>query len=366
VVNCIFENNQSWNGGAVFAHSPAFTMDACVVRNNHSVGSGGGVEVWAEDDAAYGGEVTIRNCLIHDNTANSNGGGIHAEGRDHPFAIRGCTVADNQSSLTAPAQTSVDDGGGIAATTSGAGTGLIESTILWNNVANGVAAGDQLAVFYGPITVRYSDLEGGQAAVSTPVSPSEMVWALGNVALNPLFFQVYALQGISPLINAGNPEYVPLPGETDVYGQARGYGRVDMGADETVFCRTRSMNFCQGAINSSGNAAVMSQSGPLVHDGDLTLNITGAPTSSVTGVFFMSRTKKPFPFTVGQKCLQAPTKRLGTVSTSGGTATLTYDLGSLNATWALSAGDTRNFQFWYRDGSNVTLFSDAIELTFCN
>ena len=41
------------------------------------------------------------------------------------------------------------------------------------------------------------------------------------------------LSAASPCVDAGDPAYVPLPGETDFDGQARVFGpAIDMGADE--------------------------------------------------------------------------------------------------------------------------------------
>ena len=59
----------------------------------------------------------------------------------------------------------------------------------------------------------------------------------GNISLNPLFVDGgnndYHLQDISPCINAGDPDFQPVPGELDFYGGSRVYARrVDIGAAE--------------------------------------------------------------------------------------------------------------------------------------
>jgi hypothetical protein len=49
----------------------------------------------------------------------------------------------------------------------------------------------------------------------------------------------YHILPVSPCINAGNPDFVPAPGETDIDGEPRVMrGRVDMGADEVPYLRT--------------------------------------------------------------------------------------------------------------------------------
>jgi len=78
---------------------------------------------------------------------------------------------------------------------------------------------------------------GGREAVTTS-GGSTVNWGPGNVNVNPLFVNPaagdYHLQPLSPCIDAGDPSYVPQPGETDIDGQARLSGAaVDMGADET-------------------------------------------------------------------------------------------------------------------------------------
>ncbi len=61
----------------------------------------------------------------------------------------------------------------------------------------------------------------------------------GNIEADPLFIDPdngdYHLQACSPAVNAGDPGFVPEPGETDIDGDPRVLdGRVEMGADEVT------------------------------------------------------------------------------------------------------------------------------------
>ncbi len=100
---------------------------------------------------------------------------------------------------------------------------------MWGNTASN---GPQIYLSWSSITVSYSDVQGG--------------WnGTGNINANPLFVNPtggdYHLSSGSPCIDAGDPNFVPSPGETDIDGQPRvmdgngdGVARVDMGADEFV------------------------------------------------------------------------------------------------------------------------------------
>ena len=94
----------------------------------------------------------------------------------------------------------------------------LTNCILWGNFA---PHGPQI---YGLATVTYSDVQGGW--------PGE-----GNIDADPCFVDSnnndYHLLPDSPCIDAGDPNYVPEPNETDLYGKPRVIGgRIDMGAYE--------------------------------------------------------------------------------------------------------------------------------------
>jgi hypothetical protein len=74
---------------------------------------------------------------------------------------------------------------------------------------------------YGSALTIYSDIKGGYAGID-------------NINLTPYFVSgTHRLAHESPCINAGDPNYVAGPNETDMDGDLRVMlGRVDMGADE--------------------------------------------------------------------------------------------------------------------------------------
>jgi parallel beta-helix repeat protein len=82
-----------------------------------------------------------------------------------------------------------------------------------------------------------SDLVGCSATYSCIEHVEEAGGEGNNITDNPCFVDPvandYHLQGDSPCINAGDPDYEPEEGETDIDGDRRKMGlQVDMGADE--------------------------------------------------------------------------------------------------------------------------------------
>ena len=95
----------------------------------------------------------------------------------------------------------------------------VTSCIFWGNTEGAISAIDSVTVI-----VTYSDVQGG--------------WdGIGNIDTDPLFVDVtvddYRLLPASPCIDAGDPDYVAIPNETDLDGSPRVVnGRIDMGAYE--------------------------------------------------------------------------------------------------------------------------------------
>jgi predicted outer membrane repeat protein len=238
VINCIFRGNlATWAGGGIYLYGrPTFTE--CTFSTN-SAKRGGGV-FYA--DGAY---PTLTNCTFTSNLAEEEGGAMYSE-HSGPM-LTNCIVSGN----------SARRGGGIFDEVRSATT-LLNCTFADNSAIDGSAlAFDSYdynwpsnitgtnCIFWGGgnqiwsndnsvITITYSDVEGGWLGV-------------GNIDAGPCFVEPgywdangvwvdgdYHLLPDSPCINAGDPNYVAEPNETDLDGRPRLIGgRIDMGAYES-------------------------------------------------------------------------------------------------------------------------------------
>jgi hypothetical protein len=127
--------------------------------------------------------------------------------------------------------------------------------------------------------------------------------------------------------------------------------------------------YCIGLPNSVGAGARMGWSGSAsIAFNQLTLVCTGLPPGT-HGIFFHGTTQVQALFGDGYRCVGGSVVRMSvsTVDPSG-MASRPFDTMALVQGAPLSAGDVRNFQFWYRNqlpgGSGFNL-SDGLHVTFC-
>ena len=218
IVGCIIQDNTATLcGGGVFTSDCNSLFAACIIRDNASE-AGGGI-------GCESGQPIFASCLITGNVASgdsSGGGGVSCSNSGNPLLLN-CTIAGN-SAPSGP-------GGGLLCADSDV---EIENSILWGNSANQDPQISIFATSAGSVTVSYSDVEGGQAAVGVH-SPAVFEWGSGNIDVNPLFQDVdnYCLQTDSHCIDAGDPNYAEDANDFDLDGNLRvSYNRVDMGAYE--------------------------------------------------------------------------------------------------------------------------------------
>jgi hypothetical protein len=215
-------NSTNAHGGGVCADNDSHpVLTDCVISGN-SGDVTGGVAVIGPTGA------TLRGCVVLDNQSNL-AGGLGGAG----FMVRSCTIAGN-TGFWAGGIYIVGDITLIGSTVSrnnGVGINIweavgseIRNCIFWGNSGE-ITAG-------GVLVVSYSDIQGG--------------WGGGggnNIVEDPLFVAPlsgdYHLSPGSPCIDAGDPDFAPEPGETDVDGELRvwdgdgdGLARVEMGSDE--------------------------------------------------------------------------------------------------------------------------------------
>lgn len=128
--------------------------------------------------------------------------------------------------------------------------------------------------------------------------------------------------------------------------------------------------YCTSLPNSSGQIGAMASSGVASFTlDDLTLSCSGLPATS-HGIFFYGTASidPGIPFGNGLRCVGGAIKRLSAVTVTGGVASQLQHLGS-SAYAGVQPGDTRYFQFWFRDvpaGGALFNFSNGLRLTFCD
>ena len=127
--------------------------------------------------------------------------------------------------------------------------------------------------------------------------------------------------------------------------------------------------YCVASPNSVGAGAQISTTGSTsITNNDLGLVVTQAPAGK-PGLFFFGPNQIQFPFGDGFRCVGGSIKRMGVVISSGaGVFQKTLNQTSLPGGATIDAGQTVNFQCWYRDPSFGTAgfnLSNAASVFFC-
>ncbi len=216
-------------GGGIYNYSGHPTITNCtLIRNSASLGGG-----LCND--LISNPTLIRCIFIENRAAVDDGGGIHNRYSSGP-ELSNCMFVRNRA---------VDSGGAIsrglckvtnctfAYNYAGEGGGIyiwslehrINNCIFWGNMDNG-GKDESAQIHYEkqkPV-INYSCVQGWTG----------MYGGVSNIGSDPcLAPDDYHLLPDSPCINAGNPNFIAEPNETDIDGELRVMlGRVDMGADE--------------------------------------------------------------------------------------------------------------------------------------
>jgi subtilisin family serine protease len=191
----IFSGNNSYG---IYVSTSDLTVERCSVNNNGSSG------IYTSTSSSSYVSAVITDSIIHNN--NNHGIYISAAG-SLSCQIRNNTIADN---------------GSFGIYKSGAAGPNISSNIIWDNTSG------SLSGTFG--SVNYNCIQSGFSGT-------------GNIASDPCFIDAdandYHLSDDSNCIEAGDPNFVPEAGETDIDGEDRmmdgdrsGEAKVDMGADE--------------------------------------------------------------------------------------------------------------------------------------
>ena len=228
LTGCSFTaNSAGWSGGGMGSSSGSPVLTNCTFSANSAFG-GGGME------NSYNSPV-LNNCLFSGNSAEYGGG---MKNFNNNLTLANCTFTGNFANY---------GGGGILI--SHFSTLTLTSCIFWGNIAdNGpdeIWDDDEITV-----TISYSDVKGGWPGVENIdadpffVSPgywdTDGHWVEGDYHLLP----------DSPCLDAGDPAYIPAPGETDLDGQPRVIdGRIDMGVYEHTSAVLIEVGITPGVIN---------------------------------------------------------------------------------------------------------------------
>lgn len=122
------------------------------------------------------------------------------------------------------------------------------------------------------------------------------------------------------------------------------YGTKNGGGIGTPYCTSN-----PNSVNAAGASISMTGDGDAT-TGDEVATATGLPNQS--GIFFHGRNQIAVAFGCGWLCAGVNIQRGTAVSASGGTATYAYDQSNAKRDLTPFAGQTRRFQFWYRDPMN--------------
>jgi len=223
---------ENYGGGIACIESEALITHNTIKDN--AVFAGAGVFTYPPNHP------TISNNLIYNNSAYIGGGVILLNaGR-----LINNTIVENDASNDIQGQTGY---AGNIYTASSAELGPCE--IVNNIVCNAKSGGGIFSAGTAEDFMAFNDVwnnVGGNYGSINPQTGEQIVDGSvdrtgrdGNISEDPLFVNPqgndYHLQLDSPCISAGDPNYVPEPGQTDIDGEDRIYAvKIDIGADEYV------------------------------------------------------------------------------------------------------------------------------------
>ncbi|MHC4640371.1 MAG: choice-of-anchor Q domain-containing protein, partial [Planctomycetota bacterium] len=225
LTNCAFIGNYASHGGGMAALRSRATLTNCAFSGNTALEGGG---MYNQD-----GGPTLTNCTFSANSAAGSGGGI--DNFMSSPTLTNCTLTGN----------SAEYGGAINSFLEC--TTVVTNSILWANTA---AQGSQICLEEDPhyssyASISYCNVEGGITGVYVGGGWG-FNWGEGNIDADPLFRDPdgndnipgteddnLRLSSASLCIDAGDPSYIHVPGETDLDGNPRIIGgRIDIGAYE--------------------------------------------------------------------------------------------------------------------------------------
>ncbi|MHC4657096.1 MAG: DUF333 domain-containing protein [Planctomycetota bacterium] len=207
LTNCTFTGNLARSGGGIRTFATSLIFNNCAFSGN--LGEyGGGI---SQSNSSF----TLSNCLFSGNSAEYGGGILFG---DSSLTLTNCTFSDNSGGC-----------GCAICNYSGENALILSNCILWNGgdeICNRNKGGFTIKVTYSNMWGGWpgeSNIDADPCFVDLGYWDANGVWVDGDYRLSP----------DSPCIDAGDPNYVVDPNETDLDGKPRVIGdRIDMGTYE--------------------------------------------------------------------------------------------------------------------------------------
>ncbi|MHC4500677.1 MAG: choice-of-anchor Q domain-containing protein, partial [Planctomycetota bacterium] len=213
VTNCTFIGNTAETGGGMSNHvNSNTTVTDCTFSGNEANSGGGMYNINCN--------TAVTNCMFSRNSVEYYGGGMC--NNSGSTAVTNCTFNGNEAKY---------QGGGVHNDNSNL---TVTNCILWDNSdQGGIDESAQIYINTNTPVVNYS------CNYSCIQDWTGNLGGIGNIGGNPLFVATdgsddnLRLLAGSPCINAGDPNYIAEPNETDLDGNPRIVdGIIDMGAYE--------------------------------------------------------------------------------------------------------------------------------------
>ncbi|MCP4006312.1 MAG: hypothetical protein GY725_19195 [bacterium] len=350
-------NTATGRGGGVRVENGTYSVENCLIADNHvtalSVVVAGCGHVSATAQALGGGfylgsgTLLMSNSILGGNTVSAsaqagipitvpNGSGIHVAGGT--ATLENCTIARGNR------EGARRTGGSLT----------IRNSIVFDN------GSDELA---GTVTAEYSCIQG------SPIYPGP-----GNINFNPAFEGTgtgicdLTIVPSSPCVDAGTGSGdVCIPpshglASTDI-GAHGGPGACNWGGQVGT-------NYCGPAVNNStGQPGTILAWSPTMARLECLILVADQLPAGQFGYFLASMTQGMFcpPSSSGCICLAIPIARFNSQIILGPTGRAQVDLRSIPISpspVAVMAGQTWNFQCWYRDTGNTNNFTDGVSVSF--
>jgi hypothetical protein len=222
-----------------------------------------------------------------------------------------------------------------------------------NHPVNSVRCNTALQVNWAAATDSISGLAGYQIAVNHDSTP--LLIANANLGVVTSYN--------TTLTPDAQPYYVHLRAvdRSGNWGAYRRYGPFTISSSSAV-------SYCVGAPNSVGSGATIGRLGSLsLATNDFRLRTTGLPNTGFALVI-MAQGSGQTALGDGFLCLSGTITRIGVAPISGGVCTFPLNFNAAPASNLIDAGETWNFQMWYRDalpGGTGNNLSNGLRVRFC-